>query len=442
MGTTVRPESDDPLEAEMAAMRPLPLTPQVVSRIAEAVEIRQRRTGSVNGPGASGACAGSSVRLPPVWPQASPSPRGSGTRRMSDLATSPRHVWKCTRSPMPPRPSGRSRWPRTEWCIVPFARGRPGPARPAGLGVGTRRLAARLWPAGGRHGAGEAEYALRHPSIWNRITCSQPLRRMRAEGRIVSPHFLEVSMTKRRMCRALSCVLLGSLALSPWSSPARSSAAADTPPAAGAGLQTPAARWPTTPPCAYWPAFHFLPPERPAAGEVAGELAGGADRRRDDQAARLRQAEPPVPPRRGEAPAVRLGLGLRAGIRPAAAASAAGADAGAARRRFSARQRVEKGQTAEAADELADVLTLGRHASPDGITVAVLVRYAIEGIGIETAADQLPRLEAEGPRSTGRADRQAPARRVGQGFGPRGEGGGAELDAEEGGAGRRTIRIS
>lgn len=35
--STIRPESDDPLEAELAVLRPCPLPPQVVSRIAEAV---------------------------------------------------------------------------------------------------------------------------------------------------------------------------------------------------------------------------------------------------------------------------------------------------------------------------------------------------------------------------------------------------------------------
>jgi len=35
--STVRPESDDPLEAELVALRPVALTPQAVSRIAEAV---------------------------------------------------------------------------------------------------------------------------------------------------------------------------------------------------------------------------------------------------------------------------------------------------------------------------------------------------------------------------------------------------------------------
>ena len=33
--STVRPESDDPLDAELVALRPVALTPQVVSRIAE-----------------------------------------------------------------------------------------------------------------------------------------------------------------------------------------------------------------------------------------------------------------------------------------------------------------------------------------------------------------------------------------------------------------------
>jgi hypothetical protein len=40
--STVRPESDDPLEAELVALRPVALTPQVVSRIAEAVSSGDR----------------------------------------------------------------------------------------------------------------------------------------------------------------------------------------------------------------------------------------------------------------------------------------------------------------------------------------------------------------------------------------------------------------
>src|SRR3954471_19114802 len=63
-------------------------------------------------------------------------------------------------------------------------------------------------------------------------------------------------MTKRRTCRALSCVLLGSMAFAPWSAPARAPAAD---PPAGAPFAHPGGELADNAALRYWPAFNFLP---------------------------------------------------------------------------------------------------------------------------------------------------------------------------------------
>lgn len=215
-------------------------------------------------------------------------------------------------------------------------------------------------------------------------------------------------MIKRRMCRALSWVLLGSLALSPWSAPARSSAAADTPPA-GAPAANSGGEMADNAALRYWPAFHFLPPSDPQQEKLlenwrAAPIDAATTKLLDSGKLSLRYLHDGA-----KHPRCDWGLDYEQGfdlLLPHLQRARTLARLGA----LSARQRVEKGQTAEAADELADVLTLGRHASPDGITVAVLVRYAIEAIGIETAADQLPRLKPKDlDRLAERIDRLPPA---------------------------------
>jgi DNA-binding FadR family transcriptional regulator len=197
-------------------------------------------------------------------------------------------------------------------------------------------------------------------------------------------------MTKRRSCRALSCVLLGSLAFSPWSVPAGTAAAADAP--AGAPLTHPGGELADNAALRYWPAFNSLPSadshqEQALENWRTAPLDSGVAKLLDSSANSLRYLHDGAKQQRCD-----WGLEYEQGFElllPHLQKARNLARLAA----LHARQRVEKGQTAEAADELADTLTLGRHAAPEGITIAILVRYAIEGIAIETAADQLPRLK-------------------------------------------------
>src|SRR5262249_8642285 len=59
-----------------------------------------------------------------------------------------------------------------------------------------------------------------------------------------------------------------------------------------------------------------------------------------------------------------------------------------------ARMRFESGQNAEAIDDIVAALTLGRHASQDGVLIAVLAGYSIEHRLSETLALYLPKLSA------------------------------------------------
>jgi hypothetical protein len=59
-----------------------------------------------------------------------------------------------------------------------------------------------------------------------------------------------------------------------------------------------------------------------------------------------------------------------------------------------ARLRFEAGRNREGIEDLVAALTLGRHASRDGVFVMVLVGYAIEHRVIETLARYLPKLDA------------------------------------------------
>jgi hypothetical protein len=209
-------------------------------------------------------------------------------------------------------------------------------------------------------------------------------------------------MTKRRTCRALSCVLLGSLCFTPWSAPARA-------PAADAPLTHPGGELADNAALRYWPAFHFLPSGDPNQDQIlenwrTAPIDAGAAKLLDASTNSLRYLHDGAKQQRCD-----WGLDYEQGFElllPHLQKARTLARLAA----LHARQRVEKGQTAEAADELADTLTLGRHAAPEGITIAVLVRYAIEGIAIETAADQLPRLKpADLDRLAERIDKLPPA---------------------------------
>lgn len=57
-----------------------------------------------------------------------------------------------------------------------------------------------------------------------------------------------------------------------------------------------------------------------------------------------------------------------------------------------ARQRFEAGDATGGVDDAADAMALGRHLSPDGILIAVLVRYAVEAAATDTVSDHLPKL--------------------------------------------------
>jgi hypothetical protein len=206
----------------------------------------------------------------------------------------------------------------------------------------------------------------------------------------LSLHRSEVSMMKRLICQAIACGLLGFLAVVPWSAVPRASAA--DAPAAGAPIPHPGGELADNAALRYWPAFQFLPSGDPNQDRIlenwrTAPIDAGATKLLDASTNSLRYLHDGAKQQRCD-----WGLEYEQGFElllPHLQKARTLARLAA----LHARQRIEKGQTAEAADELADVLTLGRHTAPEGITIAVLVRYAIEGIGIETAADVLPRLK-------------------------------------------------
>jgi len=75
-----------------------------------------------------------------------------------------------------------------------------------------------------------------------------------------------------------------------------------------------------------------------------------------------------------------------------------------------ARLNFQQGRPAAAIDDLADVMTLGRHLATDGLLVSVLVDYAVERLAVETAARHLGDLQpAQLQEFAARLDRLPPA---------------------------------